>query len=125
MSPAQASLQLARSRLHDGYQRINPWLNGELRSTVPHTVLHTFSHLLIKEFALISGFSLGSIRERLYLDMDEHRVQSAGILLYTSGASSDGTLGGLVQQGPPLNGWNRRSQAPSTTHGMLQRPCLL
>ena len=64
------------------------------------TVLHTFSHLLIRELCVISGYSLGSIRERLYLHHDEHgRITSAGILLYTSGPSSDGTLGGLVRQG--------------------------
>jgi hypothetical protein len=47
----------------------------------------------------MSGYSLGSIRERLYLDVDETgTVKLAGILLYTSGPSSDGTLGGLVSQ---------------------------
>lgn len=48
----------------------------------------------------MSGFSLGSLAERLYLEMDDEgtSVVNAGILLYTSSPSSDGTLGGLVQQ---------------------------
>ena len=63
------------------------------------TILHTFSHLIIKELCGMSGYALGSIRERLYLDVDdEGLVKTAGILLYTSGPSSDGTLGGLVSQ---------------------------
>jgi hypothetical protein len=64
------------------------------------TILHTFSHLIIKQLCEMSGYSLGSIRERLYLDTDNDsgKVKLAGILLYTSGPSSDGTLGGLVSQ---------------------------
>ena len=63
------------------------------------TVLHTVSHLVIKELCGMSGYSLGSIRERLYLDVDDDgNVKTAGFLLYTSGPSSDGTLGGLVSQ---------------------------
>ena len=40
----------------------------------------------------------GSIRERLYYYCENGVIVDAGILLYTS-PSSDGTLGGLVQQG--------------------------
>jgi len=64
------------------------------------TILHTLSHLIIRQLANSSGFSLGSIRERLYFDADEDgTTKQCGILLYTSGPSSDGTLGGLVRQG--------------------------
>ena len=63
------------------------------------TILHTLSHALIRELAMC-GFSLGSIRERLYFDVDENdEIIYCGILLYTSGPSSDGTLGGLVRRG--------------------------
>ena len=50
-----------------------------------------------------SGFSLGSVRERLYFDYEDGVVKHAGILLYTSAPSSDGTLGGLVQQGSSVS----------------------
>jgi hypothetical protein len=46
----------------------------------------------------MSGYSLGSIRERLYFNSEEGKTISAGILVYTSGPSSDGTLGGLAGQ---------------------------
>ena len=66
------------------------------------TIVHTLSHLLIREICSLSGYSLGSISERLYLEEDDDgTVMSAGILIYTSGPSSDGTLGGLVRQGTP------------------------
>jgi hypothetical protein len=64
----------------------------------PFTILHSLSHLLMKQLCQMSGYSLGSIRERLYLDADAGDVTSAGILIYTSGPSSDGTLGGLCGQ---------------------------
>jgi len=64
----------------------------------PFTILHSLSHLLMKQLCQMSGYSLGSIRERLYLDADSGNVLSAGILIYTSGPSSDGTLGGLCGQ---------------------------
>ncbi len=62
------------------------------------TVLHTFSHLLIRKLCEESGYSLGSVRERLYFDADGGKIRHASILVYTSGPSSDGTLGGLAGQ---------------------------
>ena len=62
------------------------------------TILHSLSHLIIKQLCEMSGYSLGSIRERLYFNSEEGRTISAGILVYTSGPSSDGTLGGLAGQ---------------------------
>ena len=47
------------------------------------TVLHSLSHLLIREVCLISGYSAGSISERLYLNHTEDgSIEYAGILLY-------------------------------------------
>ena len=68
------------------------------RNRNAYTVLHSFSHLIIREACKESGYSLGSIRERLYFDAEAGRVKHASILLYTSGSSSDGTLGGLAGQ---------------------------
>jgi hypothetical protein len=58
---------------------------------------HTLSHLLVRALSVESGYSLASIRERIYLEVDEETGQArGGILLYTSGYGSDGTLGGLI-----------------------------
>ncbi|WP_170392052.1 DUF1998 domain-containing protein [Ruegeria arenilitoris] len=67
---------------------------------VRHAMLHTLSHLLIRELALECGYNAASIRERIYADTEDGRDQ-AGILIYTAAADSDGTLGGLVDLGQP------------------------
>jgi hypothetical protein len=65
-------------------------------------MLHTFSHLLIRELALVCGHNAASIRERIYSDVDSEDPM-AGVLFYTAPANSDGTLGGLVELGRPDN----------------------
>jgi hypothetical protein len=68
---------------------------------IRYAMLHTFSHLLIRELALECGYNAASIRERIYASTDGDPM--AGILIYTAAADSDGTLGGLVQLGKPEN----------------------
>jgi hypothetical protein len=63
-------------------------------------MLHTFSHLLIRELALECGYNAASIRERIYANANGD-TPMAGILLYTAAADSDGTLGGLIELGKP------------------------
>lgn len=67
-----------------------------------YAMLHTLSHMLIRELALECGYNTASIRERIYSSMDAGAPMS-GILLYTAAADSDGTLGGLVELGKPDN----------------------
>src|ERR1019366_8025123 len=65
---------------------------------IRYAMLHTLSHLLIRELALECGYNAASIRERIYANTEGDRKQ-AGILIYTAAADSDGTLGGLVELG--------------------------
>ena len=69
---------------------------------IRYVLLHTLSHLLIRELALECGYNAASIRERIYAETDDGKSQ-AGILIYTAAADSDGTLGGLVELGKPDN----------------------
>ena len=69
---------------------------------IRYAMLHTLSHLLIRELALECGYNAASIRERIYADAEGQEPQ-AGILIYTAAADSDGTLGGLVDLGKPEN----------------------
>jgi hypothetical protein len=69
---------------------------------IRYAMLHTLSHLLIRELALECGYNAASIRERIYADTSDDKAQ-AGILIYTAAADSDGTLGGLVDLGKPEN----------------------
>ncbi len=63
-------------------------------------LLHTLSHLLIKQLALDSGYGLGALRERLYFQSQPENW-AAGFLIYTASTAAGGTLGGLVRQGTP------------------------
>jgi hypothetical protein len=64
-----------------------------------YVLLHTFSHVLMRELALEAGYGAASISERLYARTGPEPM--AGVLLYTSASDSEGTLGGLVSLGEP------------------------
>ncbi len=60
-------------------------------------MVHTLSHLLLRQVALECGYSSASIRERLYVGTPAQ--PTAGFLLSTAASDSEGTLGGLVALG--------------------------
>jgi len=60
-------------------------------------LLHTLSHLLIRQVCLECGYGSSSIRERLYVGTPDE--PATGILLSTAASDSEGTLGGLVALG--------------------------
>lgn len=66
-----------------------------------YVLLHTLSHLLIRQLILQCGYSSASIKERIYCNPsnDEHSSGMGGILLYTATNDSEGSLGGLVREG--------------------------
>lgn len=65
-----------------------------------YVLLHSFSHALMRQMALESGYAAASISERIYArNPDEPGGPMAGILLYTAASDSEGTLGGLVRLG--------------------------
>lgn len=67
-----------------------------------YVLLHTFAHALIRQFALECGYTMASIRERIYSrNADDPRGAMAGLLIYTAAPDSEGTLGGLVSLGEP------------------------
>lgn len=59
-------------------------------------VVHTFSHILIKELEFLCGYAATSLNERLFVD-DENMQ---GVLIYTV-AGSEGSYGGLTSQASP------------------------
>jgi hypothetical protein len=63
----------------------------EQRNVTPkYLLIHTFSHLIIKELEFLSGYPATSLKERLYIGDTMH-----GILIYTI-AGAEGSYGGLV-----------------------------
>ncbi|MDR7316057.1 hypothetical protein J2X83_002300 [Brevibacillus nitrificans] len=69
------------------------WDEDEFFST-RFILLHSLSHALIRELSLSCGYSSNSIREKIYSS-----PEMCGILLYTASPDSDGSLGGIIQQG--------------------------
>jgi hypothetical protein len=57
-------------------------------------LIHTLSHILIKELEFMVGYPATSLNERLFIDENE----MSGVLIYTV-AGTEGSFGGLVSQG--------------------------
>lgn len=76
------------------------WLANRDRQPEPdfqlarYLLVHTLSHLLLRQVALDCGYSSASIRERVYVGTPA--APTAGLLLSTAASDSEGTLGGLV-----------------------------
>lgn len=66
-----------------------------------YVLLHTLAHALMRQLALSSGYSTTALRERIYCRVDPNHPENemAGILIYTATPDSEGSLGGLVDQG--------------------------
>jgi hypothetical protein len=62
---------------------------------------HTLAHLLIRTISIESGYSIASIRERVYFSVNGVNAKG-GILLYATQPGTEGTLGGLVALVPFL-----------------------
>ena len=58
-------------------------------------LLHTFSHLIMKELEFSCGYPTASLKERLYFSN-----RMCGVLIYTADGA-EGSMGGLVWQGQP------------------------
>jgi hypothetical protein len=60
--------------------------------------IHSLSHLLIRELSMHAGYGAASLTERIYAwRANEERGAAAGLLISTTSADSEGTLGGLVE----------------------------
>lgn len=78
-----------------------------------YVLLHTLSHLLIRQLAYDCGYNTASIKEKIYTtfhiyneetkEYEPEESEMAGILIYTASTDSDGSLGGLVRQGETEN----------------------
>jgi hypothetical protein len=58
-------------------------------------LLHTFSHMILKELEFSCGYPTASLKERLYFS-----ERMCGVLIYTADGA-EGSMGGLVWQGQP------------------------
>ncbi len=73
----------------------NDFFNHSSRMSEPGFVmLHTLSHVLMKQISIECGYGLNELQERIYFSSDK---EMAGILIFTSSSDSSGSLGGLVR----------------------------
>ena len=66
--------------------------------TARFLLLHTLSHLLIRELEATSGYPAASLKERIYCSSAR---KLAGILLYTAVPDVAGSLGGIIENAEP------------------------
>jgi hypothetical protein len=93
-------------------------------------LLHTLSHVLIREMAMSCGYGAASLSERLYAwPTTPAREGAAGLLICTTASDSEGTLGGLVAlseparlQGLVLNALRRASRCSSDPVCAMRTP---
>jgi hypothetical protein len=64
-----------------------------------HFLIHSFSHLMMRELEFSCGYPTASLKERLYISTSDTRRMS-GVLIYTA-EGAEGSMGGLVSQGEP------------------------
>ncbi|MFN3589791.1 MAG: DrmB family protein [Spirosomataceae bacterium] len=65
-----------------------------------HFLIHSFSHMLMRELEFSCGYPTASLKERLYISKTDSDNFMAGVLIYTA-EGAEGSMGGLVSQGEP------------------------
>ena len=66
-------------------------------------LLHSFSHILIKELVHECGYGSAALRERIYVSCSNNtQTPMSGIFIYTASGDLEGGLGGLVEMGNPI-----------------------
>lgn len=96
---AQPIIQIRAREINGNYSST---LMGEMipREISPQFLfLHTLAHVLIRQLSFECGYTVASLRERIYCASEEDGKEMAGIFIYTASGDSEGTLGGLVRQG--------------------------
>lgn len=89
------------SRVIGNYHQYQSGLNPDyiMRDLDPvFLMIHTFAHLLIKRLCYNCGYGSSSLKERIYYSNND-ATKMYGVLIYTAASDSEGSLGGLVNQG--------------------------
>ena len=89
--------ELFNNRYNQPEGEIGKALKGEMEQygAPKFYLLHTFSHVIMKELEFSCGYPTASLQERLY-----YSDRMCGVLIYTADGA-EGSMGGLVWQGQP------------------------
>jgi len=85
-------------RMIDEEYVLPPRIGADWRWAVKYLLVHTLSHILIKQLVFDCGYSSAALKERIFVSNDEKQPMSA-CLIYTASGDSEGSLGGLVSLG--------------------------
>jgi hypothetical protein len=105
-------VQERENELRAGYRDWLATLTGDKAPPFPGArfyLLHSLAHLLLSAISLECGYAASAIRERIYCAPADAATPMAAILLSTGSPGTEGTLGGLVEQGRNLRRHLRRA----------------
>lgn len=88
------------NELKNRYQASSYNFNSDLDVSPRFLMLHTLSHMLIKELESQAGYPAASLKERIYCSTRSEKPM-AGILIYIAVPDAVGSLGGLAEQASP------------------------
>lgn len=93
-----------RNNFHRRFSETAKQVDPDTRLPAPrYWLLHTLSHVLIREMAMSCGYGAASLSERIYgWTSTPQREAAAGLLICTTASDSEGTLGGLVALSEPI-----------------------
>lgn len=89
---ANREVDLRIQKIIENHESLELNFNTSLKLTPKFILIHTFSHLIIKELEYLCGYPSTSLQERLYID-DE--LGMSGVMIYTV-AGSEGSYGGIT-----------------------------
>jgi len=82
--------------------------SGRVNPDIPNArfiLLHTLSHLIIRQLETGGGYPAASLNERIYYSKPGGSNPMSGILIYTTSPDKSGTLGGLAELTRPRQFW--------------------
>ncbi|MBF0302153.1 MAG: DUF1998 domain-containing protein [Desulfamplus sp.] len=91
---------ISRSNIVVKRLEMSTFSNGLPRPSPRLILLHTISHILIKQLEFSSGYPVSSIKEKIFCS-DRNEFPMSGILIYLVVPDKMGSLGGLAEHGKP------------------------
>jgi len=85
-------------KIAERYEKSDIIIHQDIVISPRFILLHTLSHLLIKELESTAGYPAASLKEKIYCSKDR---KMAGILIYTAVADIVGSLGGIIESAEP------------------------
>jgi len=93
-----SSVRARASEIAKRYENSEVTLLQDVTITPRFLLLHTLSHLLIRELETTAGYPAASLKERIYCSMS---AKMSGILIYTAVPDIVGSLGGIIESAEP------------------------